>query len=152
MNSLFNVQRTRYLAVVTLFVWVMCLGIGVANACLLQQDHEAREYFSQGPSKMDLTALVESQAGRDHLVTNPVHSDGHTSSPEKITCLHFCVAEQSTLITQQLDGLAHLDLVPVLFLTGLPMPTTGQPPPAQAFTSPGWSEPPVAIRYLRLTI
>jgi hypothetical protein len=152
MKSFFSVQRIRHTAAMMLFIWVMSLGIGVANACLLQQDHGPREYFNQGPSRTDLTALAERQAARDHFATDPVHSDEHTSSPEKISCLHFCVAEQSTLITDHLDGLAHLDLVPILFLTGLPMPTKDQPSPAQAFTSPSWSEPPVFIAYLRLTI
>jgi hypothetical protein len=152
MKPFFSVQRTRYTAAVMLFVWMMSLGIGVANACLVQQDHGPREYFSQAPSGTDLAALAELQAARDHFATNPVHSDEHTSSPEKITCLHFCVAGQSTLVTDHLDGLAHVDLVPILFLTGLPVPTTDQLSPAQAFTSPGWSEPPVSIRYLRLTI
>jgi hypothetical protein len=152
MKPFFTVQRTRYTAAVMLFVWMLSLGIGVANACLVQQDHGPREYFSQAPSGTDLAALAELQAARDHFATNPVHSDEHASSPEKIACLHFCVVEQSTLITDHLDGLAHLDLVPILFLTGLPMPTTDQPASAQAFTSPSWSEPPVFIAYLRLTI
>lgn len=142
MKSFFSVQRTRYTAAVMLFVWMMSLGVGVANACLLQQDHGPRDYFSQ----------AEHQAAPDHFAENPVHSDEHTSSPEKIACLHFCTAEQSTLITDQLDGLAHLDLVPILFLTGLPVSTTDQPSPAQVFAPPDWSEPPVSIRYLRLTI
>lgn len=152
MKSFFSVQRTRYTAAVMLFVWMISLGIGVANACLLQQDQGPRDYFSQGPAGNDLTAHVEGVVSRDHFAANPVHSDEHTSSPEKITCLHFCEAEQSTLITGHLDGFAHLDLVPILFLTGLPVPTTGQALPAQAFTSPSWSEPPVSIRFLRLTI
>jgi hypothetical protein len=152
MKPFFSVQRTRYTAAVMLFVWMMSLGIGVANACLVQQDHGPREYFSQAPSGTDLAALAELQAARDHFATNPVHSDEHTSSPEKITCLHFCVAGQSTLITDHLDGFTHPDLLPILFLTGLAVPTTDQRSTAQAFTSPSWSEPPVSIRYLRLTI
>lgn len=152
MKSFFSAQRTRYTAAVMLFVWLMSLGIGVANACLVQQDQGPREYFSQGPSGTDLTAHADRQAARDPFAPNPVHSDGNTSSPEKITCLHFCVAEQSTLITDHLDGLAHLDLVPILFLTGLLVPRTDQTSPAEAFASPSWSEPPVSIRYLRLTI
>lgn len=140
MKSFFSAQRTRYTAAVMLFVWLMSLGVSVANACLLQQDHGPREYFSQG------------QAVPAHVATNTLHSDEHTAPPEKITCLHFCAAEQSTLTTDHLDGLAHLDLVPILFLTGLPVPTSNRSLPAQAFTSPSWSEPPAFIRYLRLTI
>jgi hypothetical protein len=152
MRSFLSAQRTRYTAAVMLFVWMMSLGIGVANACLVQQDHGPREYFSQAPSGTDLAALAALQVARDHSATNPVHSDEHISSPEKVTCLHFCVAGQSTLITDHMDGLAHVDLVPILFLTGLLVPTTRQTSPAQAFTSPGWPEPPAFIRYLRLTI
>jgi hypothetical protein len=135
-----------------LFVWMMSLGIGVANACLVQQEHGPREYFSQSPSGTDLAAITELQAAPDHFATNPVHSDEYTPSSDKITCLQFCVAGQSTLITDHMDGLAHVDLVPILFLTALPVPITDQPAPAQALTSPDWSEPPVSIRYLRLTI
>src|ERR1035437_9412364 len=98
MKSFFNARRTRYTAVVMLFVWLMSLGIGVANACLVQPDHGSRDYFSQGHSGADLTALADHQAAPDHVATKSVHSDESTSSPGKITCLHFCVAEQSTLI------------------------------------------------------
>lgn len=152
MKSFFSIQRTRYTAAVMLFVWMISLGIGVANACLLQKDHGPRDYFSQGPSGSDLAAHSEAGAALDHVTTNKAHFDERTSSPEKITCLKFCVAEQSSLITGLLDGLAHLDLVPVLFLTGLLVPAADQPLSAQAFISPGWPEPPVSIRYLRLTI
>jgi hypothetical protein len=152
MKSFFNVQRTRYTAAVMLFVWLMSAGIGVANACLVQQDHGPREHFSQGRSGADLPTLAELQAAPDHFATNSAHSDENTPSPEKLICQHFCVAEQSTLVTDHLDGLAHLDLVPVLFLTGLLVPPTDQTSKPEAFASPTWSERPVSIRYLRLTI
>jgi hypothetical protein len=152
MKSFFCIQRTRYTAAVMLFVWLMSIGISVANACFIQEDHEPRENFSQGPSGTDLTAHAEREAARDPFATNVVHSDENISSPEKIACLHFCVAEQSTLITDHLDGLSHPNLLPILFLTGLAVPTTDQQSPGQAFTSPNWSKPPVSIRYLRLTI
>jgi hypothetical protein len=67
-------------------------------------------------------------------------------------CLHFCLAEQNTLVTDHVDGLDHIDLFPILFLTGLLAPATDQTSPSEAFASPTWSEPPVSIRYLRLTI
>jgi hypothetical protein len=135
-----------------LFVWLMSLGIGVANACLVQQDHGSRDYLSQGHLETDPTALVERQTALDHFAMKSVHSEENTFSPEKITCLHFCVAEQSILITDHLDGIAHLDLVPILFLTGLLVPTTDQTSTPEAFASPSWSESPISIRYLRLTI
>ena len=135
-----------------LFVWLMSLGIGVANACLVQQDHGPREYFSHSRSGTDLTALAERQAARDNFATSSVHSDENTSSPDKITCQDFCVAQQSTLVTDHLNELAHLDLVPVLFLTGLLVPAADHRSSPEALESPTWSELPVSIRYLRLTI
>jgi hypothetical protein len=135
-----------------LFVWLMSLGIGLANACLLQQNQGSREYFSPSLSGIDLTAIPERHGEPKHFATSTVHSDENTSSPEKITCLHFCVAEQSTLVSDHWVGLAQLDLLPVLFLTGLLVPATDQTSSPQAFANPVWSEPPVSIRYLRLTI
>ncbi|WP_296273129.1 hypothetical protein [Rhodoferax sp.] len=132
-----------------LFVWLMSLGVGIANACLLQQDQGSRDYFTSG---IDLTALPERHAEPKHFATRAVLSEENTSSPEKVTCLHFCAAEQSTLVSDHLVGLVHLDLVPVLFLTGLLVPATDQTSSPQAFANPAWSEPPVSIRYLRLTI
>ena len=152
MKPLFSVQRTRSTAIAVLFVWLMSFGIGVANACLAQQDQGPHDYLSQGHSVTDLTALGERQAAPYHLATNSVHSDENMSSPEKITCLHFCVAEKSALITDHLDGLAHIDFVLILFLTGLLLPAIDQTSLPETFASPTWLEPAVSIRFLRLTI
>ena len=152
MKSFFDAQRIRHTAALTLFVWLMSLGIGVANACLVQQDHGPRGYVSQVRSGSALAALAELPAAPDHFATNSVHSDENTSSPETITCLDFCVAQQSTLVKDHLNGLPPSDLAPVLFLTGLPVAATDQTSPPDALEDPAWSEPPVSIRYLRLTI
>lgn len=152
MKSFFCARRIRYTAALTLFVWLMSLGIGVANACLVQQDHGPRDYFNHGRSGTDLAALAERQAAPDHFATSSVHSDENTSSPDKITCQDFCVAQQSTLVTDHLNGLPQLDLAPVLFLTGLRVPATDQMSASDALESPTWSKLPVAIRYLRLII
>ncbi len=56
------------------------------------------------------------------------------------------------MVSDHWPGLVHLDLVPVLFLTGLLLPTADQTSSPQAFANPTRSEPPVSIRYLRLTI
>lgn len=135
-----------------LFVWLMSLGLGVANACLLQPNHGTDEYFGRNDSGSSSAALAQYDLTPDPVATNSAHTDKSAKSPEKIACLHFCVAEQSTLVTDHANGLSHLDLVPVSFLTGLLVRPTDQPSPAQAFASPTWSEPPVSIRYLRLTI
>ena len=152
MKSLFSARRIRHTATLMLFVWLTSLGIGVANACLVQQYHGPRDYFSHGRPGTDLAALPERHAAPDHFATSSVHSDENTSSPDKTTCLDFCVAQQSTLVTDHLNGLPQLDLAPVLFLTGLLVPTTDQTSPLEALESPTWSELAVALRYLRLII
>jgi hypothetical protein len=152
MKSFFSVRRTRYTAAVMLFVWLMSLGIGVANACLLQSDHGADKYFSRSNSATIPAALAGQDLAPVHIATSSVHSDENISSPEKITCLKFCVAEQNTLVKHHADGLAGLDIVPVLFLTWLLVPAVDQAFQPEAFGSPTRSEPPVSIRYLRLNI
>ena len=152
MKSFFSARRTRFTAALTLFVWLMSLGIGVANACLVQQDHGPREYFNFGRSGTDLTAPPERQLAQDNFAKSSVHFGKKTSSPEKTACLDFCVAQQSTLVTDHLNGLPQLHLAPVLYSTGLLVPMTDQTSPLEALEDPTWSEPPVSIRYLRLTI
>lgn len=152
MKFFFNARRTRYCATVMLFVWLMSLGIGVANACLLQSDSGADDYFSRAHSTTVSAVRAGHALAPVHMTASFVHFDESAKSPEKITCLNFCVAEQRTLLKDHADGLAHLDMLPVPLLTGLQVPATDQTPPPQAFAKPTCSEPPVSIRYLRLNI
>jgi hypothetical protein len=73
-------------------------------------------------------------------------------SLQKLACLDFCEAQQSAAVTDHTDGLADPGFAPVPFLTGLLAPADHQMSPQEAFGIPNWSEPPVSIRYLRLTI
>ena len=59
MKSFFNSRRTRYIAAVMLFAWLMSLGIGVANACLAQQDNGWHEHFSHSRSGITSVAVTE---------------------------------------------------------------------------------------------
>ena len=88
----------------------------------------------------------------DNFAKAHVRADENDKSPDKMACLNFCVAEQNTLVKHHADGLAGLDIVPVLFLTWLLVPAVDQAFQPEAFGSPTWSEPPVSIRYLRLNI
>lgn len=152
MKPFFNVRRSRRTTAVMLFVWLMSLGIGVANACLAQQSDGGFEYFSLSHSGMTSEALTGHDVTLDRAGTVQVHADENDPSPAKSACLNFCVAEQNTLIKDQAGEPPAQDRVPVLFLTRLLMPAADQTCPPQAFASPNWSEPPVSIRYLRLTI
>lgn len=121
-----------------LFVWLMTLGVSVANACLVHQDAGRHSHL-----------VSVSTADTDHQ-----DSDGHDMSPETLACLDFCATEQSTLVkvNPQLDSPTGLDFVPVLFFTGWLLPTINRDIQLKALGSPAWSEPPVSIRFARLTI
>jgi hypothetical protein len=135
-----------------LFVWLMSFGIGVANACLVDQGHGLREYGSHGHAGVGPDAIPEGHRAHEPVAASSVHSDKDRSAPEKVACLDFCVDEQSALVSGHVDGSVHPELAPVLFLTGLLVPVSDQTAPPQAFANPIRSEPPVSIRYLRLTI
>jgi len=152
MKPFFSARRTRHTTAVMLFVWLMSLGIGLANACLARQGDGGPEYFSPGHSGMASEVLTQHDANLDRLGKVQVHADENDQSPEKAACLNFCAAEQNTLVKHQADGLVAQAMVPVLFLTSLLVPAADQSYPPEAFGSPSWSEPPVSIRYLRLTI
>ena len=141
MKSFFGSRRTRYTAAVMLFVWLVSLGIGVANACLVQQDHGRQELFSHSQSRL----------ASGTAAAHPDAAD-HDKSPDKMACLNFCTAEQNTLIQHHADGVVAQDTVPVPFFTWLLVPVVDQTYQPEAFGGPTWSEPPVFIRFLRLTI
>lgn len=138
MTSFFNARRTRLTAAVVLFVWLMTLGVSVANACLVHQDEGRYSHLES------VTA-----ADTDHQDSN-----GHDMSPETLACLDFCAAEQSTLVKvkPQLNSPTGYDFVPVLYFTGLLAPTIDRDIQPKTLDSPTWSEPPVSIRFSRLTI
>jgi hypothetical protein len=152
MKSILSAQRTRYTATVMLFVWLMSLGIGIANACLLPQIHSGHEPLSHDRSGFWSEALVEHDAAWSSFAKVQAKNGANDQSPEKPLCLDFCAAEQNTLVKHHADGLVAQDLVPVLYLTWLLVPGLDQTPQPEAFGRPTWSEPPVSIRYLRLTI
>lgn len=135
-----------------LFVWLMSLGIGVANACLVQPGPAWHEHFSHSHSGMTSGALAEHDRILDKLGKVHVQADENGQSPESAACVNFCVAEQNTLVKHQADGLVAQEMVPLPFLIRLLVPAADQISALEAFASPSGSEPPVSIRYLRLTI
>lgn len=121
-----------------LFVWLMTLGVSIANACLVHQDEGRHDH---------LVSVSTADTARHD-------SDGHDMSPQALVCLDFCAAEQSALIKvkPQLDNPTGFDFVPVLFFTGLLVPTIDRDIQPKTLGSPTWSGPPVSIRFSRLTI
>lgn len=138
MKSFFSPGLTRLVATVLLFVWLMTLGVGIANACLVHQDEGGHGYSAS------IFATVTDHQGADERNT----------LPETLACWNFCATKRSTLVKvkQPLVNSVGIDFVPVLFFTGLLAPTIDRDIQPEALSSPTWSEPPVFIRFSRLTI
>lgn len=138
MNAFFNSRRTRLTATVMVLVWLITVGMGIANACVIHQDE----------------ALHGHPASASHAVVHQHEADRHTMSPNALACLSFCTAEQSTLVKGkvQCDSPQAVDLAPVPLLVGLLLPRVEpvvQPRPVRCSRC---SDPPVSIRFSRLTI
>lgn len=121
---------------VMLLVWLMTLGIGVANACLI----------TQGEGQHGLSTHVATSAHED--------ADHATSRSDTALCEGVCVAEQAILVqtTQQFEGPSVMDSVPVSFLSGLWVDRGQSGAGLHAIGIPNGLQISVVIRFLRLTI
>lgn len=138
MKSFFSHRHTRYTAIVMVLVWLMTLGIGVANACLLNQNG-----VPSGPEAHAVTGSHEHEDGAEE----------HIATSDKVICLKVCDAEQATLVkTGYVDASMADGVLPVLLLAVLGVPVVDQktlPKPESVSPRP---ELPVSIRFPRLTI
>lgn len=133
MKTLFSHRHTRYTAIVMLFVWLMTLGIGIANACWVSDTH--------------------GHAGSAQHVQTTSHSEADEHAPGKAICLKVCAAEQTIAIkVKPLDGVADVDLTPVAWATALTIAVVDLNDRTAPLAVATWREPPVSIRFLRLTI
>jgi uncharacterized membrane protein len=135
MKSFFNVRHTRYTAIVMVFVWLMTLGIGIANACLVS---DAKGHHS--------TAAQVQSLHHEDANQQPISSD-------KAVCLTVCDAQQSAVYkTKQVD--IHLDMqtAPAAYCSALTVAVLDLNDRTVPSVVPDWREPPVSIRFLRLTI
>lgn len=135
MKSFFNVRHTRYTAIVVAFVWLMTLGIGIANACIVS---DARGQH---------TSSVQVQSSH--------HEDANQQpiAPDKAVCVTVCDA-QSTAVYKTKPVDVHLDLqiVPAAHCSALTVAVLDLNDSSVTSVVPDWREPPVSIRFLRLTI
>lgn len=141
MKSFFSHRNISRCAAVMLFVWLLALATGVANACLVQPEHARHGH----------PAHAEAQAG-----TAKAHAANHEheASPAGLACQNFCAAEQTGLPKSGGELLTPLSL---LALAPGPAAWAAAPPSAAGTQRPGRAhpavlQPPVAIRFLRLTI
>jgi hypothetical protein len=135
-----------------LFVWLLSLGIGVANACLAQQDHGHHEHVSlQHPGVTSaLPAGHEFHSGQPDAGQLPAQDDGQ--APDKLVCSDFCAAAQSAPVKNPLDWCTALDLAPVPGLCWQLVAPIEQASRLATLERPIGSEPPLTIRFMRFTI
>ncbi|EJL89859.1 hypothetical protein PMI15_00472 [Polaromonas sp. CF318] len=135
MKTLFSRRNTRYTASVMLFVWLMALGAGIANACLLSDAHG----HSGSVQQVQATAHTE--------------ADEHAPDPDQAICLTVCAAEQTAAIkVKPFDNAADSQSALVVWVPALTVAHVDlddRPTPLAVQT---WREPPVSIRFLRLTL
>jgi len=146
MKSFFSHRSTRRTAAVMLFVWLLALATGVANACLVQPEHARHGHAVHVEVQM---GTVEARAAAGQAANH-----AHQTSPASQACQSFCAAEQ-TGVTKSAGEL----LPPLAVLAPMPGPAAwaAASPAAMAGqrngrAAPALVRPPVAIRFLRLTI
>lgn len=142
MNFGFNQRNTRRTAVVMLFVWMMSLMVGFANACVLDNDHHSqRQAFMVSVPVHEL----------DGISTYDDHS--RDDSVALGACKSFCSAEETGIFKYSGNtALTDASTTPLLIQTWINPATDFIEAPRFADSTPNWSPPPVHIRFLRLTI
>ncbi len=139
----FNRRRTRLTAVAMLFVWLLVVGMGIANACLANEDHARHGHLQH----LDATVADQSTAAAQ------LDPHAQPTSSAKATCQKFCTAAQSSVFKQQSHEPGPMDagLVPAIsWWPAEPSPYRHSLRAMQRDSAR--SHPPIAIRFMRLTI
>lgn len=135
MKSFFNARHTRYTAIVMASVWLMTLGIGIANACLVSDS------LGHHTPAAQLQSLHHDDA------------DQQQSSSDKAVCLAVCDAQQTAVYkAKQADVHSDLQTIPPAHPQALTVAVIDLNDRSVPSVVPAWREPPVSIRFLRLTI
>ena len=152
MQALPNPRRTRFTAVVMLFVWLLTLATGVVNACQLHGDHAAGGGgLAQG--MLAAAAGIDARVAVRAVAAPAMQQDDHDQIAGAFACRALCATVQSAVPKQPPLVFADQASDPVL-VTGsgplrvLPSPVAAAPGHARVPRP----EPPVFIRFLRLTL
>ncbi|WP_137895350.1 hypothetical protein [Ramlibacter sp. 2FC] len=149
MKSFFSPRSTRRTAAVMLLVWLLALATGMANACLLPSPSTSDRHAAAG-----LSAPVAPGQAEGAPATEQTCEHDAAAAHAKAACQSFCAAESLGLVNPQGAKTATAADLPLHLVRGEGLPVA----PATRFTprpSPGvppGGQPPVAIRFLRLTI
>jgi hypothetical protein len=132
MNAWRRPRRTAWMLKTMLFFWLFSLAAGWANACLVQD------------------GLPHDAAAVPHEAAGAEHHDDH--GPGLDACLSFCDSEQNIVPKLKLPALADLDAAaPAATAAWIPSMADRVPYRGHRYAMPP-PEPPVSIRFLRLTI
>ena len=135
MKPFFNIRHTRYTAIAMVFVWLMTLGIGMANACLVKGAQE----------RHTSAALVQETHHED--------GHGHSVSADKAVCLTVCDAEQSIAVKiKKADLASDSQTLQYAYYSFLTLAVVDLHDRFEPSDGPPGREIPVSIRFLRLTI
>lgn len=132
-----------------LFIWLFALVSGWANACLLQDSAAGRAGHA---AHTESVALVESGA-TPHPEGDHHGGDDDGKGVARAACQDVCDNEQSTIPSYKLPAAPDLGSPPLL--QAAPWSSVVAPATARCVHPHGAAppcEPPVAIRFLRLTI
>ena len=126
-----------------LFVWLLVVGTGMANACLANEDHAQHGHLQHHDATLADQSTAQAQ----------LDAQAPPTSAAKATCQKFCTAAQSSVFEQQSHEPGHVDAGLVFAIAGWQASTA---PDRRCLWAgqrdPAWTEPSVAIRFLRLTL
>ena len=155
MNSMSSRARTRFTAAVMLLVWLFTVGAGIANACLLHEDHaQAGQTGTAAASGARESGARPGLLGAEHAPAAVVMdaADGG-QMVQTVACRALCVAGQTAVPKQKAAACAdqQTDAIPVS--TCGPVNVLAAPMPRLWRVAYAWRpELPVFIRFLRLTL
>ena len=156
MQSGFSRRATRFTAGVMLAVWLMALGMGIANACLANDDHARHGHLDhQDGTSASAPATGHDAMPADQTTANahPGSGDSSPPSPDKVTCQNFCAAGQSSLLQQPADEPGTVITAPMLATSWWPnLPPSDHRVLWSVQVDPAGSQPSPPFRFLRLTI
>lgn len=143
-----NTRNKRRIAFVALLVWLFGVASGVANACLL----ELRTAPSAGTTSATLERAHVRHAATGHAAGSDAHQHDDANAP-KAPCLKAC-DDSGNSIPKQPGAAAGTDpgppfMVAILWTTAPSSLSATQRQDAWSGTP---SEPPLRLRYVRLTL
>ena len=157
MNTLFGYRKKRFAAAAMLFIWLLAVGTGIANACLVQEQHARHGHLDGRHAQAG--PLPFSATGRHGVVHDLASATVSRADGQEdragviIACGNFCAAGQTGAIKHQVEKPAAPDITPVLLGACWRDPPSFDPICSpQRFRNSDWPDPPAFIRFLRLTL